>query len=77
MAEDVCKACLSCTQIKDVWYIDSGASSHMTGHKLYFSSLSEKEIGFEIMLGDDYMYHPKGIGTIKCERESSKPMFSD
>jgi len=56
-------------------YIDSGASSHMTGHKHYFSSLSEKEFGFEIVLGDDYAYHPKGIGTIKFERESGKHLY--
>jgi hypothetical protein len=75
MAEDVCKACLSCTQTKDVWYIDSGASSHMTGHKHYFNSLSKREFEFEIMLGDDYAYHPKGVGTIKFERESGKPLY--
>jgi hypothetical protein len=61
MAEDVCQACLSCIQTKDVWYIDNGASNHMTGHKHYFNSLSEKGIGFEILLVDDYSYHPKGM----------------
>jgi hypothetical protein len=74
MAEDVCTTCLSSTRTSDVWYIDSGASSHMTGHKHYFSSLSEKEFGFEILLGDDYAYHPKGVGTVKFERESGKPL---
>ena len=75
MAEDVCTTCLFCTRTNDVWYIDNGASNHMTGHKHYFNSLSEKEFGFEILLGDDYAYHPKGIGTIKFERESSKPLY--
>jgi len=74
MAEDVYTACLSSTRTNDVWYIDNGASSHMTGHKHYFNSLSEKEFGFEILLGDDYAYHPKGLGTIKFERESDKPL---
>jgi hypothetical protein len=74
MEEDVCTACFSSTRTSDVWYIDSGASSHMTGHKHYFNSLSEKEFGFEILLGDDYAYHPKGFETIKFEWESSKPL---
>jgi len=54
VVEDVCSACLSSTRTNDLWYIDSGASSHMIGHKHYFSNLSEKEFGFEILLGDDY-----------------------
>jgi hypothetical protein len=74
MAEDVCTTCLSSTRTNDVWYIDSGASSHMTGHKHYFNILSKKEFGFEILLGDDYAYHPKGVRTVKFERESGKPL---
>jgi hypothetical protein len=46
----------------------------MTGQKHYFSSLSEKEFGFEILLGGDYAYHPKGVGTVKFERGSGKPL---
>jgi hypothetical protein len=75
MADNSCRACLSSTQTKDVWYIDSGASSHMTGHKHYFSNLEEKGFDFEILLGDDSAYHPKGIGTVKFERESGKPLY--
>jgi hypothetical protein len=47
----------------------------MTGHKHYFSNLSEKEFGFEILLGDDYAYHPKGVGTVRFERESGKSLY--
>ena len=75
MAEEVCTACLSSTQTNEVWYIESGASNHMTTHKHYFSNLSEKEFGFEILLGDDYAYHPKGVGTVRFERESGKPLY--
>jgi hypothetical protein len=75
MVEDVCRACLSSTQTKDVWYIDSGASSHMTGHKHYFSNFEERGFDFEILLGDDYTYHPKEVGTVKFERESGKPLY--
>jgi hypothetical protein len=27
------------------------------------------------MVGDYYAYHPKGVGTIEFERESSKPLY--
>jgi hypothetical protein len=47
----------------------------MTDHKHYFNSLSEKEFEFEILLGDDYAYHPKGVETIRFERESGKPLY--
>jgi hypothetical protein len=47
----------------------------MTGHKHYFSNLSEKEFVFEILLGDDYAYHPKRVGTVRFERESGKPLY--
>jgi hypothetical protein len=47
----------------------------MTGHKHYFSNLNEKEFGFEILLGDDYAYHPKGVRTVRFERESGKPLY--
>ena len=46
----------------------------MTGHKHYFNSVSEKLFGFEILLGDDYAYHPKGAKTVRFERESNKPL---
>jgi hypothetical protein len=73
--EQVCTTCMSFTQTSEVWYIDSGASSHMIGHKHYFNNLSEKEFGFEILLGDDYAYHPKGVGIVRFERESGKPLY--
>jgi len=47
----------------------------MTGHKHYFNYLSEKEFGFEILLGDDYAYHPKGVGIVRFEREFGKPLY--
>ena len=75
MAEEVCTVCLSSIQTNEVWYIDSGVSRYMIGHKHYFSSLSEKEFGFEILLGDDYANHPKGVGTKRFEKESGKPHY--
>jgi hypothetical protein len=44
-------ACLSSSTSTGVWYIDSGASSHMTGVHDYFSSLKEEELDLYIEMG--------------------------
>jgi hypothetical protein len=36
-----------------VWYLDSGASYHMTGDKESFSDLEEKDLGMHIEMGND------------------------
>ena len=36
-----------------VWYLDSGASFHMTGDKDLFSDLEEKDFQMHIEMGDD------------------------
>ena len=46
------------------WYLDSGASFHMTGEKKLFSDLEEKELQMHIELGDDGQYSVIDIGTI-------------
>ena len=37
----------------NTWYIDSGASSHMTGAREMFFELSYAETDVEVVLGDD------------------------
>ena len=32
-------ACMESTTRSSIWYIDSGAFSHMTGHKIFFRDL--------------------------------------
>lgn len=56
------------------WYIDSGASFHMTGNKEYFSHLKEKDMQFHIELGDDGMYTTTAIGTISFEMNSGSSL---
>ena len=56
-----------------VWYLDSGASFHMTGYKEIFSDLEEKDLQMHIEMGDDGRYSVTGIGTITFERESGRP----
>ena len=58
-----------------VWFLDSGASFHMTGDKYLFTDLDEKDLGVHIEMGDDGRYSATGIGTISFERESGKPFI--
>ena len=47
-----------------VWYLDSGASFHMTSDKELFSEMEEKDIKMHIEMGDDGKYSVTGVGTI-------------
>ena len=58
----------------DVWYIDSGASRHMTGALEFFSKLAERALDIEIILGDDRTVRVVGVGTVTFERESLPPL---
>ena len=46
-------ACLVSSAMGSVWYLDSGASFHMTGDKDIFSDLEEKDLQMHIEMGDD------------------------
>ena len=67
-------ACMESTTRSSIWYIDSGASSHMTGQKRFFRDLHEGGTGIHVELGDDARYQAQGVGTVSFERESGKPL---
>ena len=58
-----------------MWYLDSGASFHMTGDKELFSDLEEKDLQMHIEMGDNGRYSATGIGTITFEKELGKPFL--
>jgi hypothetical protein len=66
-------ACMASSALGSVWYLDSGASFHMTRDKELFSDLEERGLKMHIEMGDDGRYNAIGIGTITFQRESSKP----
>ena len=71
-------ACLVSSVMGSVWFLDSGASFHMTGDRYLFPDLDEKDLGVHIEMGDDGRYSATGIGTISFQRESGKPfVFRD
>eukprot|EP00253_Pinus_taeda_P026647 PITA_26647 len=57
-----------------IWYVDSGASRHMTGVREYFSELSESGIDIEVVFGDDRVVRAVGVGTLTFQRESKPPL---
>jgi hypothetical protein len=55
-------SCLSTNTVSSVgWYVDSGASRHMTYDRKIFSRFQEQEGGMCVELGDDATYLVKGL----------------
>jgi hypothetical protein len=64
-------SCLSTNTVtRSAWYLDNGASRHMTEARELFNSLTEKDSGIHVELGDDAKYAVKGEGTILFQLES-------
>eukprot|EP00253_Pinus_taeda_P011735 PITA_11735 len=57
-----------------IWYVDSGASHHMTGVHEYFSELSEICTDMEVVLSDDRVVRAVSVGTLTFQRESKPPL---
>jgi hypothetical protein len=51
--------CLSINTISIVgWYLDSGASGHMSFNEKVFNKLQEKQLGMQVNLCNDIENHP-------------------
>jgi len=46
----------------------------MVGNKKSFNHLKEKDMQFQIELGDDGRYAARGVGTVSFNRESSNSL---
>jgi hypothetical protein len=61
--ERECAFIVCCSTVEspsNIWYIDSGASSHMSGVREHFTDLRDPEIRLEIMLGDNTIVRASG-----------------
>jgi hypothetical protein len=76
-----CAFLTCCTSVETtprIWYIDSGALSHMTGYQEHFSDLRDTEVRIEISLGDDRVVTIAGVGTVAFRRDGMLPIsFTD
>jgi hypothetical protein len=57
-----------------MWYIDSGASHHMTWVREHLIGLTQIEY-VEVVLGYDRVVKEVGCGTVSFQRESMPPML--
>eukprot|EP00253_Pinus_taeda_P035077 PITA_35077 len=67
-------ACMVSSMVGCVWYLDSGASFHMSGDKNIFSILEEKDLQMRIEMGDDGKYHVSGEGMVVFQRKHGAPL---
>ena len=65
-------ACMTSAASLEVWYIDSGASWHMTGIRECFSEYREEKMNFHITMGNKAKCTPVGKGTIVFQIESGE-----
>jgi len=56
----------------DIWFVDSGASSHMTGKKKCFKNFRESNTGVKVYLGDNRGYEIKGHGDFRVPLPDGK-----
>ena len=65
------------TSEDNVWYLDNGASNHMTGDRRYFKSINEAITG-KVRFGDDSRIDIKGKGPIIfCTKDRVKKILAD
>eukprot|EP00253_Pinus_taeda_P003058 PITA_03058 len=66
--------CLASSMMGNVWYLDSGASFHMTRDKYLFSDLEEEDLQMHIEMGDDGKYSVTRLGTITFQMGHRAPL---
>ena len=60
---------------KDIWYVDSGASNHMTYHQNWFSEMKEPSKPGYVETGDDTMHPIEHVGDVPLTLEDGKEKY--
>jgi len=58
-----------------VWFLDSGASFHMTGDRDLFSDLENKDLRVHIEMGDDGRYSATDIVPFPLRGSLVNPLY--
>jgi len=66
--------CMVSTIMRILWYLDLGASFHMTGCREFFSDLEENYLQMHIDMGNEGRYTTIDVDTITFQRESRSPL---
>ena len=61
--------CMVSSMVGCGWFLNNGASFHMTGDKSLTSTLEEKDLQILIAMGNDEKYNVSGVGTVVFQRE--------
>ena len=64
------------SKLEEVWYMDSGASNHMTNHKEWFSFHKKPEKLGLVETGDDTPHPIEHIGDVALSHVSQNPTCS-
>ena len=59
---------------RDTWFIDSGASHHMTNYGDHLANVVQREFQEKVVLGDDARYAVKGAGATSFQLDSRKTL---
>ena len=70
----ICSAFIGNTQ-DDGWYLDSGASEHMTFKKEWFSKYTEYDVPQSVKIGDGRVLEVLGIGDIAILTHNKRTWF--
>ena len=54
---------------EDVWFVDSGASNHMTSHQEWFRDLREPDRPIYVETGDDTTHPIRHVGNVLFWKE--------
>lgn len=57
-----------------IWYLDTGCSNHMTGHKNWLLDLDES-VKSKVRFADNTTIDTKGIGKVMIKRGEGKPAY--
>ena len=60
------------SQSNEVWYVDSGASNHMTSHEEWFSYLEKPEQSRVVETGDNTPHPFKHVGEVPLNHVGQK-----